>query len=95
MPASMYKEIPVSLLSFGILQRIWIAIFQDNTERNPLEELSESHEMGDDDLSDNEEFSSPVPEPQKPEKVPTSPEPTKKAPPVQEVKISNLVHKYF
>merc|ERR1712004_146538 len=72
MPASMYKEIP------------------GNAERNPLDELTESHDIGDDDdLSDTEDkFSSPLPpaaaeEPQKVAKVPTSPEPTKKAPPVQ------------
>merc|ERR1719340_108756 len=73
MPASMYKEIP------------------DNAERNPLDELTESHDIGDDDdLSDAEDkFSSPLPptaaeELQKAAKVPTSPEPTKKAPPVQQ-----------
>ena len=72
-------------------------ILQDNAERNPLEELSESHEMGDeDDLSDTEEkFSSPVPEPPKVEKVPTSPEPTRKAPPVQEVKIRQTLFTFI
>ena len=53
---------------------------KENAARRPLDELDEGHEQ----LSDEEDFSSPVPDPvhhEPPKKVPTSPEPSRKAPP--------------
>ena len=53
----------------------------DNCERSPLDELEET-------LDDEEEFSSPLPEQvEEVKKVPTSPTPAKKAPPIVEPQV--------
>merc|ERR1711881_44063 len=67
MPASMHKQI------------------QENAWRRPLDELDEgNHEQSDEGEEGEEDFSTPIPDPiqeaEPPRKIPTSPEPTRKAP---------------
>ena len=72
---------------------------QENASRCPLKELDENPDDGDVEMSDGDDdnFSSPVPEASPApveevevpkQKVPTSPQPTKKSPPISDTEVT-------